>query len=90
MSRAAWLARLHAWLIEAQPGLDGWPISENTELFEELGLDSLAFEAVLDRLRGELGGQVSLIAWLNTLQSQGARLGVVLDLIEAHERAHAG
>lgn len=90
MSRAVWLERLHGWLAEAQPALADWPIHEETDLFEELGLDSLAFEELLHRLRGELNGSVSLIAWLNTLQAQGARVGVVLDLIEEHERAHAG
>lgn len=97
--RAAWLARLSALLAELQPELGPLALSEADRLGEDLGLDSLAFEALFARLREELGEpasdgrqgtRIDAIAWLDALEAGEGRVAVLLDLIEAAGReAHA-
>lgn len=91
--RAAWLARLSALLAELQPELGPLALGEADRLGEDLGLDSLAFEALFARLREELGGRgtrIDAIAWLDALEAGEGRVAVLLDLIEAAGReAHA-
>jgi aryl carrier-like protein len=88
MSRQDWLQRLHAVLAECQPGLAELPLTEDTHLVEDLGLDSLAFEELFSRLKQELG-PLPMIQWFNRLEREGARVSVLLDLILSHEQVHA-
>ncbi len=99
LSRAVWLARLSAMVAEIQPELGPLALSEDQRLGEDLGLDSLAFEALFARLRAELGEpategrrgtSIDAIAWLDALEAGDGRVAVLLDLIEAARReAHA-
>lgn len=88
--RRLWLTRLAAMLEEIQPELAPVTLDEDMRLGEDLGLDSLAFEALFSRLRRELPGAPPLIQWFNALEAADGRLSVLLDLILAQEAAHAG
>ena len=86
MTRAGWLARLHAILGELQPELGPVAFGEDHRLGEDLGLDSLTFEALFARLRTELGAPIDPIAWLDALEAGDGRVAVLLDLLEAASR----
>lgn len=88
--RERWLTRISEMLTEIQPELAPLTLQEDTRLAEDLGLDSLAFEALFAGLKRELPGTPPLIAWFNALEAEDGRLGVLLDLILAQEAAHAG
>lgn len=81
MDRTAWLARLAAMVAEVQPELGPVALAEHDRLGEDLGLDSLAFEALFSRLRAELGVPIDAIDWLDALEEGDGRVGVLLDLI---------
>lgn len=84
-----WLGRLAAMVEELQPELAPLTLHPDMRLGEDLGLDSLAFEALFARLKRELPGQPPMIAWFNALEAADGRLGALLDLIVEQEQTHA-
>lgn len=87
---ADWLERLAGMLEKIQPELAPVTLDPEMRLGEDLGLDSLAFEALFAELKRELPGSPPLIQWFNALEEADGRLGVLLELIVAQETAHAG
>ncbi|MFP5502206.1 MAG: hypothetical protein ACLGIN_06935 [Candidatus Sericytochromatia bacterium] len=87
---AHWLDRLAAMIEQIQPELAPVTLDPAMRLGEDLGLDSLAFEALFAALKRELPGAPPLIQWFNALEEADGRLEVLLELIVAQETAHAG
>lgn len=81
-----WLSRLAGMIEAIQPELAPVSLREDTRLGEDLGLDSLGFESLFASLKRELGPDVPMIPWFNALEAAEGRAGVLVDLIEAHER----
>ena len=84
-----WLVRLGTLIEGIQPALAPFVLAEDTRLGEDLGLDSLGFEALFAALRRELDGDLPLVTWFNALEDAEGRAGALVDLIEAHQAGAA-